>query len=771
MRTQGYLAFVTGICLTIWTCLLVTGAQQATIRNDFLRDTEKVASDTNVRLQIYFDMLLSIKGTFAVNHQVDREQFARFVRELNLTQRYPGFQAIQFVRKVPGQDLEAFSAKVRSDTSVAPGGYPNFKVHPPYDGPEHYIVEYTEPMVGNENAFGLDLAALPPHRAALELGRDSGRIVATERIILVQDASGQPGFVARAPIYAIGMPLATVDQRRAALVGWVAIVFRVNNLMQEVIEPALLNQLSFRIHDAGNVSEGASTEPNKNNVMYDSAASTAGRPSIPGLAVEKRLNVAQRQWIVRFTALEGSRYSRDLGSVLWIAAGGTLISALIGALLIASRRSRILAAKVRVTLDEQRAFQDSASVGIALFAGGVIVRCNRGMEEMMGYAPGTLAGQRISVLTAGAPAGEDVFTVDSANRRWQGERELVRHDGSVIWCLINGKALKANDLAQGGVWVIQDISARKHTEAALVDAKHGLEHSLNELAQQKANVESAHSDLSSVLATLKQAQTNLITSEKMASLGSLVAGIAHELNTPIGNSLLTATALEDMVRAFEKQYADGGIKRSVLEAHLVDTRTACNIMTSSLRRAADLITSFKQVAVDQTSDKRRRFDLNEVLHDTLATFAAQLKRTNCETRIDCPPALILDSYPGSVGQVVSNLINNALLHAFEGRSSGLLSITARATGDEQMLLIFSDDGVGMPPKILHQVFDPFFTTKMGQGGSGLGMNIVYNIVTGMLGGSITIESSLEHGTTVTMRVPRVAPNRETEDAEINLLLT
>ena len=193
--------------------------------------------------------------------------------------------------------------------------------------------------------------------------------------------------------------------------------------------------------------------------------------------------------------------------------------------------------------------------------------------------------------------------------------------------------------------------------------------------------------------------------------------------------------------------------RWALAVLLADTKQACTIMTNSLRRAADLITSFKQVAVDQTSDKRRRFDFAEVLHDTLATFAAQLRRMNCDVDVDCPKALILDSYPGSVGQVLSNLINNVLLHAFEGRTMGKLAITVRETDDDQVLLVFSDDGVGMSPKVLHQVFDPFFTTKMGQGGSGLGMNIVYNIVTGMLGGSIDIESSTDHGTSVTIKIP------------------
>ncbi len=767
MRTQGYLAFVVGICLTAWTCVMVMDAQQATIRSNFQRDTDKVASDTNVRLQIYFDMLLSIKGTFVINESMDRGQFTSFVRELNLAQRYPGFQAIQFVRQVPASRLAAFADGVKRDTTLDPAGYPDFTIHPPYTGQDHFIIEYTEPMKGNENAFGLDLAALPPHRKALESGRDSGLIVATERITLVQDATGQPGFVARAPVYRRQMPLDSVAARRAALVGWVAIVFKVNNLMAEVIDPALQGQLAFRIHDAGDLADGANAPVSKDNLMFDSTGSGA---TIAGLAAEKRLNVAQRQWVVRFEALSGGRYGRDLATVAVIAACGVLVSSLIAALLIASRRSRALAAQVRVTLDEQRAFQDSASVGIALFSDGAIVRCNRGMEEIMGYAPGELLGQRTDVLLAAAPGAADAFGALSATRRWQSELELVRKDGSVIWCLVNGKALDADNLAKGGVWVIQDISDRKSTEAALVDARDGLENSLSELARQKANVESAHSDLSSVLVTLKQAQTNLITSEKMASLGSLVAGIAHELNTPIGNSLLTATALDDMVAEFERKYDGGGVKRSALETLLADTKLACGIMTNSLRRAADLITSFKQVAVDQTSDKRRRFDLSEVIRDTLATFHAQLKRANCDSVVDCASTLVIDSYPGGVGQVLSNLINNALLHAFEGRSSARMVITAREMPGDQILLVFSDDGVGMTPKILHQVFDPFFTTKMGQGGSGLGMNIVYNIVTGMLGGSIEIESSTGRGTSVTIKMPRTAPDRESNGAELNLSL-
>ncbi|MET0857487.1 MAG: CHASE domain-containing protein [Telluria sp.] len=638
IRTHGLLAFAVGVCITVWTCFIVVEAQDAQIRGNFTRDTEKVATDTSVRLRTYFDMLLSLKGLFAVTGEVDRRQFERFVQQLRLAERYPGFRAIQFVRAVPGAELEAFTADVRSESGAGTGSMPAFDIHPTLLSDEHFIIEFNEPMKGNENAFGLDLASMPSQLQSVLAARDSGRIVATGPTMLVQDSSRHPGFVARAPIYRQNMPIDTLEQRRAAFIGVVAIVFRVDDLMHEVLEPSLLEHIALRIVDTG---DSATPLPaTAENTLFDSAA--AGGLTLSKRVAQGHISVAQRHWLVQYRARAGSRYSRDFTPPVLVGAAGILISALIAALLVASRRSRTLTGRLRATLVEQRA-------------------------------------------------------------------------------------------------------------------------SLVELEQQKAHVELAHGDLSSVLETLKQAQANLITSEKLASLGALVAGIAHELNTPIGNSLLTATALSDMVNEFEKKYADGGIKRSALEAHMADTRLACGIMASSLSRAADLITSFKQVSVDQTSDKRRPFELGEVVRDTLATFAAQLRRANCRIEVDVAPKLVLDSYPGGIGQVLSNLINNALLHAFQGEASPKIVISAREIEQGQVILNFSDDGVGMTQKTLHQVFDPFFTTKMGQGGSGLGMNIVYNVVTGMLGGSIGIASTPGNGTSVTIMMPKHAPDQTVAD--------
>ncbi|MDC8758964.1 CHASE domain-containing protein [Janthinobacterium fluminis] len=739
--------------------------QDRQISANFQRDSEKIAHDTRLRLQTYFDVLLSVKAMHAVGDGVGRAQLARFIGELKLTQRYPGFQAIQFVRRVPGAGLDAYAAAVRADASISPGGYPRFKVHPAVARDEHFVIDFSEPMQGNENAFGLDLAALPLHARALEMGRDSGAIIATERIALVQDASGEPGFVARAPVYRSGLPLDTVAQRQAALSGFVAIVFRVNNLMREVVDAKMLPHMALRIHDGGYAGDGAG----RVLLMYDSAnqpGGGAGGAALPQLRARASVNVGQRQWQLTFSAYDGSRYGRNRAVIAVIGGAGAIISALIAALMLTSQRRRALADTLSATLHEQRAFQDSAIVGIGLFSGGFILRCNRGLEEMMGYRPGELNGLPTSaLLPRAALAQADPFDCDADGQGRRGELQLVCKVGTPLWCMINGKALDPDNPAKGCIWVIHDVSDRKRAEAALLDARDGLQHSVAELEQQTANVEAARDDLAAVLATLKQAQNNLITSEKMASLGSLVAGIAHELNTPIGNSLLTATALQDIVCDFERQFVDGAVKRSALLAYLADTKQACAIMAGSLARAADLITSFKQVAVDQTSDQRRSFDLDEVLRDTLATYAAQLRRANCEVRVDVPRRLRFESYPGSVGQVLSNLINNTLLHAFEGRASGVITIRATAAENGQVRLLFADDGVGMAPKTLHQVFDPFFTTKMGQGGSGLGMNIVYNIVTGMLKGRIEIQSEAGRGTSVTLTLPTTAPEHSQESAD------
>ncbi|MBY0234263.1 MAG: GAF domain-containing protein [Burkholderiaceae bacterium] len=258
---------------------------------------------------------------------------------------------------------------------------------------------------------------------------------------------------------------------------------------------------------------------------------------------------------------------------------------------------------------------------------------------------------------------------------------------------------------------------------------------------------------------LKTAQTQLVEQEKMAALGSLVAGVAHELNTPIGNSLLVASTLLDRGRAFTKQMALGGLRRSELEQHCQANEESSLLLVRSLDTAAQLITSFKQLAVDQTSEQRREFQLHTLCYEIAQTLGNRLRREGHELRLDVPQALVLDSFPGPLGQVLTNLILNAVIHGLEGRRDGLLQLSAEALEGERIRLVFSDNGRGISGEHLARVFDPFFTTKLGQGGSGLGLHISYNIVHSVLGGSIEVSSAPGEGARFEIIIPTEAPLR------------
>ena len=262
---------------------------------------------------------------------------------------------------------------------------------------------------------------------------------------------------------------------------------------------------------------------------------------------------------------------------------------------------------------------------------------------------------------------------------------------------------------------------------------------------------------------LGDAQKQLAAQEKLAALGALVAGVAHELNTPIGNSLLMAGTLLNKTDEIESSMVANTLRRSSLVRYFDEARQAAQLIHRGLQTAAGLVASFKQVAVDRTSEQRRVFDLAQTVTDIVATMMGVVRKAGHRVEIDIPPGLEIDGYPGPLGQVLSNFINNALLHAFEGSSrEGLMTVRARATDPGWIELAFADDGVGIPADLLHRVFEPFFTTKLGRGGTGLGLSISYNIVEQLFGGHLRVHSSPGHGTCFTLDLPRQAPQREQE---------
>lgn len=289
----------------------------------------------------------------------------------------------------------------------------------------------------------------------------------------------------------------------------------------------------------------------------------------------------------------------------------------------------------------------------------------------------------------------------------------------------------------------------------------------SQVAERTVALTAANEELTQALSHLKTAQRELVESEKLASLGRLVAGVAHELNTPLGNALTVVSALEDRWSALDEMLSSGTpMRRSVLEELVRDTRRGQDILQRNVAKAADLVRDFKQVAIDQTNDARRDFDLARVIEDVMVMVEPSFKHTPYRIEPELEAGLEMNSYPGALGQVLTNLLINALVHGFDGREHGTVRIRCQALGPDQVELLVSDDGRGMDESVRRRIFDPFFTTKLGTGGSGLGMHIVHNIVCNVMGGQIDVISRPGEGTTMKMRLPRVAPQRSSPEEAV-----
>lgn len=276
----------------------------------------------------------------------------------------------------------------------------------------------------------------------------------------------------------------------------------------------------------------------------------------------------------------------------------------------------------------------------------------------------------------------------------------------------------------------------------------------DELRASKERAESA-------LLELNTAQQNLIDAERLAALGGLVAGVAHEVNNPIGISLTVASSFARRADMFANELKSEPLRRSKLDEFVRTSRDAAQQLVANLQRAGELIQSFKQVAVDRSHAERRQFNLSESTDQIVASLRPVLKKAAIGLSVDVPEGLMIDGYPGAYGQILTNLFLNAVNHAFSGGRSGTITIAARARGADDIEIIFADDGAGMTPDVQRQAFDPFFTTRRNEGGTGLGLHIVYNLVTQQLGGRMMLESRVGQGTTFRIIMPRIAKGQPT----------
>jgi PAS domain S-box-containing protein len=366
---------------------------------------------------------------------------------------------------------------------------------------------------------------------------------------------------------------------------------------------------------------------------------------------------------------------------------------------------------------------------------------NRYMAGIFGIEPADAIGRTTSDLMSRYGAQKidesDKRVLTAGRELGFYEEEYLDSFGNLRQWLVNKlPLLDADGKVERIVSVALDIGERKRGEQEMRKAKDAAE---------------------AALRNLRETQNSLIEAEKLAALGRLVAGVAHEVNNPVGISLTVASSLERKTALFANEVARGDLRRSSLNEFLQASRDASSQLVANLNRAAELITSFKQVAADRNYSDQRTFDLGDLTEQVVMSLRPGLRKHHLTLSVDCQPNLTMNSYPGPYGQVLTNLFLNAVAHAFPDGKPGSVDIKVRESGKDNVEIVFSDDGCGMSLDVRRRAFDPFFTTRRDQGGTGLGLHIVYSIVTNRLGGRLDLDSEPGGGTRVQIILPRVAP--------------
>lgn len=457
--------------------------------------------------------------------------------------------------------------------------------------------------------------------------------------------------------------------------------------------------------------------------------------------------------------------------ILINARGGQVREALVNAATFEARGERYMIALLRDVTDERRAataLQESEARFSRLFDQSPLPMCycsdidgfsttqwNRAWFSAFGFDPASAQGKSGTELGIWVHPQERQKMLDQSVRGDDVsdiEVPMLRSDRQVCWISMSTRTFVEPHRTLV-LFTYFDITERRRAQEEIQNLNAELE---DRVASRTVALECTNKELSLALTSLQTAKDHLVQSEKMAALGALVAGVAHELNTPIGNGLTVASSLQYQVKEFDV-LMDRGLKRSELQDFLENTRQAADIVTRNLARAGALVTSFKQVAVDQTSSQRREFSLAVLTSEILLTLSPSIRRSSCTVTADIGEDLEMNSYPGPLGQVLTNLVNNAMVHGFPEAQAGSIAITASMLNDDQLVVLVQDNGRGIQKTDLIRIFEPFFTTRMGQGGSGLGLHIVHNLVTSVLGGHIDVVSEPGQGATFKLTIPRSAP--------------
>ncbi len=389
---------------------------------------------------------------------------------------------------------------------------------------------------------------------------------------------------------------------------------------------------------------------------------------------------------------------------------------------------------------------------------GRILTANRAFEQIYGCTLSALLGKSDADYAppdmVGFFAARDREAMEAGKPTYS--ENDIRHaqSGAVLhYETIKAPIVDSDGKCLGLLGIGRDITDRKRAQEELEALNHQLE---DRVLTRTHDLERSNAELKDAMQVLQRTQSELVQGEKLASLGRMVSGVAHELNTPIGNALTIGSTLADQMRRMHLAMDSNQLKRSELSGFLREGAEAVDVLERALAQASHLVASFKQVSADQQSEQRRHFDLATSVDEILAILRPGMRGMAIRLESSVPAGIAMDSYPGLLAQVLSNLVTNAKMHAFEGQTQGQVLIESQEQGD-QVSLFIRDNGQGIPEEIRSRIFDPFFTTRMGRGGTGLGLSIVHGIVTQGLGGSIRVDYAMAQGTCFVVTIPKCDP--------------
>ncbi|MDI4666306.1 CHASE domain-containing protein [Xanthobacter autotrophicus] len=532
---------VAGLAATLAAGALAQHVIRANTQARFSADTAEMASAVGERVRAHAEVLVSMQGLYASVGRIDRAQFQRYVDVLDLVRRYPGFEALQVLRHVTPEALDAFVAEARADTSTDPRGQPRFTVHPPGPRPVYNIIQFVEPMRGNERVLGFDVGSNPAQLDSLVRAAETGRIVATPPVKLLQDDSGGLGFILRAPLYKAGELTATVEQRRNALLGFAAAVYRANDLMRGVLDARTLQQMNVRVVDRGYArmtAEGIVTaepaDPAAAAVLlYDSREPNlqvlTPVAAVPiGIAAERALVVGDRLWLLHFAARAGSSYETDRAIPALVLASGAVISLLLALMALSLMRAGRLSRSLGALDAEQRALVENPLAGILFTQGRKVVRGNRRMGELCGRAPEALTGLDVGEIAArpqDVAAFNEALAAIAAGGTAALELHLKRADAPAVVVDAFGRPLFLQGRRGGAevLWVMQDKTDALAMEAERRSHERALREANGHLARLVAAAEARTGEIALLAELSSILQSCQSTDEVFASVQAYAA--------------------------------------------------------------------------------------------------------------------------------------------------------------------------------------------------------------------------------------------------------